>query len=539
MSKKQKRRIAVFDLETDPFLFGRKPEPFAAGFYDGVDYVEFWGSDCVVNLANYCEDRDGDFYLMAHNGGKFDFIYLIERRLLENPVKVINGRIVSAKMGRHTLRDSYAFLPVPLAAYQKDEIDYSHFEKGVRDRYKAEILHYLKKDCEYLFDMVKAFTDRFGVQLTIGGTAIKQLEKFHPFERQNRTHDETFRPFYFGGRVQCFETGHIRRDLKVYDVNSMYPYVMSTMLHPTGREYSYFDGDNVVFNSDYDVIGFEGKPYFIHFEGDNHNALPTRTKSGLDFTISKGEFYTTSHEFKVCMRYGLVKPSAVLSVFVATKTIAFAEYVNHFIIEKVNAKKAGDRIAEIFAKLLLNSAYGKFGQNPDHYKDWIFKTEDLSYTELLNAGYTPYQDYDGVELWERPSDNESYFDVATAASITGASRAVLLEALQHAKGVVYCDTDSIICESYDGDIDSYRLGAWDFEKEGDAIFIYAKKIYALYHKGVCVKLASKGVRMNGEDIIKLCKGINYVYKRDAPNLKMTGEAKFIERELRGLENGTI
>ena len=532
MAKKKKRKIAVIDLETDPFLFGRKPEPFAAGFFDGDAYVEFWGADCVQQLLDYLEDCEHEYYIYAHNGGKFDFIYFVEKKAIENPVKVINGRIVSARLGRHILRDSYAILPMPLSAYKKDEIDYSNFEADKRDLHRADILHYLAKDCEYLYDLLKAFVDRFGVQLTIGGTAIKTLEKFHPFARQNARHDEKYRPYYFGGRVQCFERGHIKKALKVYDVNSMYPFVMSDRLHPTGRQYFDLDVTALEFDDEYNIKGFENVPYFITFTGENFNALPSRTKQGLDFNIAYGEFNTVSHEFKVAMKYGLIKPEQITRVLLAGETINFNEYVQHFNSEKINAKASGDKIAEIFAKFLLNSAYGKFGQNPDNFKDWIFRADDISAVDLINAGYVMAQDFQEIELWERNSESESYLDVATAASITSAARSVLLEAMQSAKGLVYCDTDSMICESYIGNIDKFKLGAWDLEKTGDEVYIYAKKIYALYSAGECVKLACKGVRMTGDDILKLIGGKDYNWKRDAPAFKMSGNYSFVERTLK-------
>ena len=206
--------------------------------------------------------------------------------------------------------------------------------------------------------------------------------------------------------------------------------------------------------------------------------------------------------------------------------------MQHFNSEKINAKASGDKIAEIFAKFLLNSAYGKFGQNPDNFKDWIFRADDISAVDLINAGYVMAQDFQEIELWERNSESESYLDVATAASITSAARSVLLEAMQSAKGLVYCDTDSMICESYIGNIDKFKLGAWDLEKTGDEVYIYAKKIYALYSAGECVKLACKGVRMTGDDILKLIGGKDYNWKRDAPAFKMSGNYSFVERTLK-------
>ena len=43
--KKQPQRVGVFDFETDPFKYGRDPLPFCAGFFNGIQYAEFWNTD--------------------------------------------------------------------------------------------------------------------------------------------------------------------------------------------------------------------------------------------------------------------------------------------------------------------------------------------------------------------------------------------------------------------------------------------------------------------------------------------------------------
>lgn len=552
MAKKKQKRIAVFDFETDPFLYNRTPEPFACGFFDGDEYQEFWGDDCVQQFLKFLEGCENDYYLFAHNGGKFDFIYFVRSKSISNPVKIINSRIVSAKLGRHILRDSYAFLPVPLAVHDKGEIDYRLFERDKRDANKADILEYLARDCESLFKFVSAFIDRFGIQLTIGGTAIKELQKFHPFERTDEEHDEIFRPYYFGGRVECFKTGEILGVKKVFDVNSMYPYVMSKCQHPTGSDYWELETDEFNFDENGDVIGYPGKPFFIAFKGTQKGAFPVRTKTGLDFNIGDsdsapdGIFYTMSHEFKIAKKYGLVSVREIVSIFIPCEIINFFEFIDANIHEKIAGKKLLDKVRELFAKLLMNSSYGKFGQNPDSFKDYYFRYPGEPYPQ---GEWELDDDFDGVELFTRPSLNRSYYDVATASSVTSAARAVLLEALQLAKGVIYCDTDSICCESFDGKIDPYELGAWDLEATIDKAYIAGKKLYAFYGWGIdkktkekfygCLKLASKGVRLQGDDIIKLCRGEVYHYKREAPNFKINGDAVFLHRSVKMLDKNKL
>lgn len=538
-TRKKKRRIAVFDFETDPFLYGRVPVPFACGFYDGETYTDFWGDDCVSRFIAYLEKTPYEYYLYAHNGGKFDFIYLVLAGALRNPVKVINSRIVSAKINRHILRDSYAILPVPLAAHDKGQIDYTLFEREKREENKADILEYLARDCESLYALVSAFVGRFGVQLTIGGTAIKEVARLHPFERTDREHDDLFRSFYFGGRVECFERGEIHGKFKVFDVNSEYPYVMSEHSHPTGLAYYDLEIDAVKFTKTNDLKGFPGKPYFIKFRGAQSGAIPVRLKTGLDFNIPHSSltpddaYFCTSHEFKIAKKHNLVSVSEILAVYVPVNTIQFSEFVAINTAEKIAGKKTGDKPREIFAKLLMNSSYGKFAQNPDSFKDYHLHYAGDPLPDFET--WTLDVDYGEIELYSKPSEQESYYDVATAASITGAARALLLDAIHSAKRVIYCDTDSLVCESLDAEIDPYKLGAWKFEEEIDTAYIAGKKLYALYYQGECKKLASKGVRLTGADIQRLCKGEKITYCNDAPSFKLTGSATFVKRGVKMLD----
>ena len=510
-------RIAVIDYETDPFKYGRIPKPFVAGFYDGEIYKQFWGDDCVQQLVDWLQfDAPHEYMIFAHNGGKFDFFLMLEH--LENPVKIINGRIVEARLGAHKLRDSFAIIPISLAAYQKDEIDYEKFEREHRDSNRDEICRYLRSDCVYLFELVSAFVERFTAKITVGSTAIAELRKFHPFDQQRDVHDAKYRPFYFGGRVEALETGILEGAWEVHDVNSMYPYVMAEYDHPTGRDY--FVSYSAILDKKGRMSGYANAPfYFAHIECVQDGAFPTRVKdSPLDFNVRHGEFWVTSHELKAAMELGRVSQVKVKSVHVPLKTIRFKEYVDYWMAEKIAGKTQGDKIRELFAKFMLNSAYGKFGTNPDNYKDFLIQRigddmppEPWSISSSHRCG---------VNLWEKDAQNKRYFDVATAASITSAARSVLLRALATAKRPVYCDTDSIICESLGQPGDPSRLGAWKLEAEGDTIAIAGKKLYALRQGGKFVKIASKGVRLTGGAIFDLCRGGYVEWENQAPSFSL-------------------
>ncbi len=310
------REIAVIDLETDPFEYNKVPQPFLAGFYDGKRFVAFWGSNCILKLVSFLRASRTEYLIFAHNGGKFDFMYLLEH-LNTGEIKIINSRIVQAKLGPHELRDSFSIMPFALDKYNKVKIDYEKFRAEVREQHRDEITAYLRMDCVYLHELCVGFLYEFGDKLTVGSAALKQLKTFHKFKCGGEGFDARIRKaFYFGGRNQVFESGILRGDFKVYDVNSMYPYVMQAYLHPVG---TCIEVDKRV----------RRNTCFIVAEGHNYGAFPVRTKTGgLDFTQERGTFSTTIHEWQAALDTGSFKPLRVLKTYGFDDRITSTNYAS-------------------------------------------------------------------------------------------------------------------------------------------------------------------------------------------------------------------
>lgn len=541
-TRKVKPIVAVGDFETDPFKFGRVPLPFVCGLmYEipGIErqYHKFWGDDCVSQLLCFLASIKTPMVIYFHNGGKFDFFFLL--RYLENPIKIIHGRIVKARIGIHEFRDSWAIIPMPLAGYKKEKIDYDLMERENREANHEVICNYLYSDCLYLHDLVVAFNNRFGPRLTIAGTAGRELRKFHPQYNQKEPHDRKYRPFYFGGRVECFDSGVIKGDWKVYDVNSMYPFVMRNCVHPIGS--GYVTPNTLALDSQGWFKGFPGHMYFIVVTGHNRGALPVRVKDnngGLSFTEAYGTFHTTSHELRLAISLGLFDVVKIEGAYIPFQTQSFGEFVDTFVEEKVAAKKSKDKIAETFAKLILNSAYGRFGINPFDFYDYYIQVEGA---ERPNSDFEPYEQNSDYTIWRRkvnePDDDDEdkpatgFEDVAIAASITSAARAVLMLAIVQSERPVYCDTDSIICERLGSGcvLSETQLGGWKYEGKGNEIAIAGKKLYALFDEGQEVKSASKGVKLSAAEIRSVADGATVLWENDAPNFSLLGGARFISR----------
>jgi DNA polymerase elongation subunit (family B) len=527
--------IYTCDLETDPFQAGRYPEPFAADFYDGNTHSTFWGVDCIDSLCSYIEKQPPGF-IYLHNGGRFDIYYLM-RLVRGNPALIINGRIVrtfaksSSPSHPHEIRDSYAIMPFALAKYKKDAIDISLLEKETREENREEIISYLRGDTTYLHELCVAFLEMFGNKLTIGSAAMKELQKHHSFESLSKKADAEIRSeYYYGGRVQCFEKGILKGPWKVYDVNSMYPYVMKVFEHPVSMPGSV-------------TRQIRKSTCFVKVKGENLGAFPIRTKQGLSFNSESGIFTISIHEWNVAMEYDLFRPTKILECINFGQHSNFTGFVDSFYDKRERAKMEGDEMHSLFYKFVLNSAYGKFAQNTDKYMEYCITPGD---TNLTKEGWTPYETDDVTKarsyiIWKRKptlGGKEGYtarnYNCATGASITGAGRAVLLKAIACAKQPIYCDTDSIICKKLSGvSFDSKALGSWKEEATAYTACIGGKKLYALFDKaGKCVKQANKGVSLTPQEIHAVCQGEVVTSSRIAPSFHLDGSHNFITRKVR-------
>ncbi len=530
--KPTKKIIAVTDTETDKFFHGLVVKPFCLGFYTGNAYYSFWGEDCVKQFFEFlaAETVNGvEYIIYAHNGGKFDFLFFLDYLDENQNPLIIGARLVKVTFQGQEFRDSMSIIPQALSSYQKDEIDYNKFDVDKREQHRDEILAYLKSDCIYTYDLIAGFHNMFGDKVTVASAALPMLNSFYGFKKiKGMALDDRLRNFYFGGRNQCFETGKLNGDWKVYDRNSMYPAVMRDELHPVSDTFDL-------------GVQLNERTDFALIVAKNDNCLPIRAPNGgLDFTQSYGEFYATIHEINAGLETGTLRIDKIKHTYEFHQKANFADFVNHFYDLRLAAKIAGDKILDILYKLILNSSYGKFAINPRKFKQWTFTISDVPQPLASDAepeGWSMESQDGPLIIWSRPAPQRHGFqNVATAASITGAARANLHRNLALAKRPIYCDTDSIICEGFNGELNETELGGWKLEATGTLAAIAGKKLYGIFNESDLIKKAHKGVNvMNrnfAQDILDICDGQTLRFDNPVPNFKMDGSAKFVSRNIK-------
>jgi hypothetical protein len=582
-TKQRHNNICILDLETDPFDSERQTivKPFLAVFHsDRFDdlgiktdarhpgSVIIWENNdakLIEKILGFIAALPEKFTIYAHNGGRFDYMFFVSR--LRGQVNFKGRGIMSASIDGHALRDSYHVIPESLANLQKDAFDYNNMRRSKRAKFRDEIIGYCVHDCEYLYRYVKEFREQFGNKLTVGQAATAELRKHYPIKRLTEKTDAMLRPYYIGGRVECLKgAGNFQGDYKIYDINSSYMNVMAKYKHPIGDfwDYKFRRGEP---NDD---------TCFLDLTCNNRGAFAGKDENGgTTFEIGRGRFKTTIHEYLIAIKYELISNVEIHECVDCSERTTFEKFVIPR-YEKRQACKAemhamklrgqegsaawhDIKLDDTFNKLIGNSAYGKQGQNPRNFREhWLTSPhEEPPHEWFTSIDALPDADRDLYSLptfedpdywiWEKPSPRHSYHNVGVAASVTGAARAELLEAMQHARGAIYCDTDSLICKTFDGFVHPTDLGAWDMEDEATRIIVAGKKLYGVWHK----TLKKRGPRqlawgMDPRYTIK-CKGSSGLTWRDlermlegysthtvnpAPTLDRYGDQRYIGRDIR-------
>lgn len=520
------RPILVADCETDPFKYGRVPIPFLWNIFDGNTHKTFDGKNCTRNFIKYIRQKRAIVY--AHNAGKFDWHFLIDYIEPFTPIMVINGRIAKFKIDYCEFRDSFNLLPFALKEYRKDKIEYWKMEKQHRQKYMPEIKSYIKSDCKYLWWLVTKFVQLFGLHLTIASTGLNQwrLIERHRTPKSTPYFYDLIKPFYYGGRVECFRKGIINHPFKVIDINSAYPYAM-TFEHPI--------------STDCEITKKLPKNpkkltlCFIKLKAKSTGAFPFRDKTGLNFPNDNIEriFFITGWEYLAAQQLNILTDPKILEIIQFKKHANFSEFANRFYNAKLQAKRDNKQDEYLYAKYMLNSVYGKFGANPRSYHE--YQNIEQKYIDAAMQDNWSFSCLFGKwAIVERPIPEykQRFYNVAISASITGFVRAYLLYALHSVNSPLYCDTDCIACfDIADLEI-SERLGSWSFEADCVNGAIAGKKLYAFKMKNGKYKSATKGVQLKPADIYAIANGAIMTHKSDAPTFSIKKEPVFMSRNIK-------
>jgi hypothetical protein len=379
--------------------------------------------------------------------------------------------------------------------------------------------------------------------LTLAGAAMKRWERISGRKAPNsdRNFFAHFKPWYSGGRVECFQKGRIDGPVQVYDIRSAYMWAMKHE-HPFG------------FNYRTHVAPRSFKPTsFLTIEAVSHGALPWRNERGALLFPCDNElrtYYVCGHELEAALETNSISRLKLINSTEFMEHISFEEYVQFCYDRRLHAQETGDIATDLIEKLFGNGLYGKWAANPDNYGNYVCVPFD-NMEEYLCPHNTPDEcsaaggcdgyKFDGLmgphALLRAPLDEwqQHFLNVATAASITSQVRAKLWRALSAADEPMYCDTDSMFCRR--GNIElGKQLGDWKFEGSADTLWIAGKKLYLcdglIEPKTGKPKMATKGSKLTPQQIRNIVRGGVEMYEPEAPTFSLHKKPDFTVRRIR-------
>lgn len=370
---------------------------------------------------------------------------------------------------------------------------------------------YNKQDVQVLIDAVRLYL-KFITEHKLGPFSITQAsQSFAAFRHRFMSHriliDDNedalriSRSAYYGGRVECFLVGErIGAPTYKVDINSMYPYVMREHNYPTQLA-------TVWRNVELDEYQRLREKYLFTAEcviETDEPVYPVRRNGKLIFPVGRFPANLSTPEIDYAIAHNHLKKIKHLAVY--HNDPIFAEFVDYFYTLRLAAKAANDEQQSFFLKIMMNSLYGKFGQNG---RKW--KTQDQMADENAIRVWAEIDaDSDDVirfrqigriiQLLEGNSESTNSHP-AIASHITANARMYLWSLIlqtgldaDNRRNIYYCDTDSLFVNEYGLNrlhsvIDNTRLGALKIEDVTDKLIIHGLKDYQFGDKVVL-----KGVR---------------------------------------------
>ena len=440
-----------------------------------------------LEVFHYIINESNIKTIFVHNLGGFDGIfiykYLINSFTKENVSSVIDNDnkfiTINLKLKNRSITwlDSYRIFPVSLdelckvfevqGKISKYSIEYNNLNIFYGNRTLLnEFINYAKQDSVCLFNALtiaqQQYLNNYSVDIiNIVSTSSLSLRIFRSHFLKvnipilNHNVDEFVRPSYFGGATDYYKA--YGTNLKYYDVNSLYPFVMKNPIPLEIIKY-YTKMDGISLNS---VFGFF-LAEIITPEDIKHPLLPYKKDGETIYPLGKFKGVYFSEELKNAAEAGY--QIKLISGYEFSKIDLFNSYVDHF----YKIKKNSTRPLKFISKLHLNTLYGVFGRRQDliktiniHPKDItqyasthviksIIQVSDKMWTLLVHSNLnvdTIYSLSMVVDLTDSRQKIDVKSNVAIASAVTSYAR-IHMSKFKNRDDyeLFYSDTDSIMID---------------------------------------------------------------------------------------------
>ena len=523
---KIKYNFYVFDVETT--CLEPMPKNFVFGVIYGFNYTKVLYST-IEFIEEFNNPKYKNKYLFAHNA-EFDLLSIFGNVYTKiDSAAIFNGKFIAAKYNEFMFADSMNIYPTSVEKLGNliglPKLDNTKVKNNTLNstNISKDDIKYCKRDCEIVYKcLLKIFEITGTIKLTMPSLSMYDFR--HNYLKKDLVFSDLvdeFHESYYGGRTEAFKIGKVKA--KVYDVNSMYPYVMQNISLPDVKRLKKItkcDVSYLLFLLDH----YEGmtKITLIHAE-TYFGYIPYRAEvnkaTKLVFPI--GEFTTTVNfnELRFAIKSKVIEITKVHYIIYSTPVKdLFTEYI------KDNYKKrqeATNDIDKMIHKLKMNSLYGKFGMKlkmtTTYYEIIPF---NLIAQLKEEAKYCDIKLFNSIRqdcfiVTENEQLKRSFFSIATISSyITSEARVMLLKALveNEKNNVCYCDTDSVFLEGeFIGDVSS-ELGAFKLEEKKITAIRGLKNYTCVDEKGKA-KDVIKGISKSAVKKKSTLKGNEYEIKQ--------------------------
>lgn len=388
----------------------------------------------------------------------------------------------------------------------------------------------------------RIYSDKIGLCEKCGEAKIKAIKKGdNKLFIKSNIHNIGLNS-YAGGRTQVLgKPAYLYENIYSYDINSLYPYVMKSNVYPSPTS-GYFETPSswklqrLLANNDRLVIAklmLNGKNSTVRFLP----ALDENKRRNYDLNYFNG--WLCEPEIKEALKRGWTVDK-VEELYTFETCNPFEKFVDFFYNLRLEMQKNNDK-NQIFAKLIMNSLYGKFGQKDIKLRiesalaiDRITRYEDWWETHEIKD----YNHMQGVYLEElEPSIISENSFCPIASFCTSYARVELLKAIEKT-GAIYCDTDSIFTNISPelaqelipiGD----KLGEWKMEKFCRYFQPWEPKVYRSFDENMAlIMVKHKGANLSDGDLTKPQKAeMMNKFRASVNNPKMTwGEFRIVEKK---------
>lgn len=322
-----------------------------------------------------------------------------------------------------------------------------------------EILkEYNMKDSEITYkfmDFLQKTYNKIGCNLkvTISASSMdlfrrKYLKK--PIYQENRKKIDYMYKGYYGGRVETFKRGLFEREnieLKYYDVNSFYSFILQTNKYPIINEGRF--KDKVTFE---DIENFDGNCYAeLKIKDKYIPFLPLKTDK-LIFPLGKIKGYYDFYSLRKALIYDYEIIKLGKGLIYENKEFIFKDFITDLYKLRKELKSENNN-TDIIPKILMNSFYGKFGYNYKDKEMIIDGSEIHKYYNKKSYSVIPYSSIPELSYFYRvTTTNKSFIPNYTIPIYASYTTAIAREHLYKIfkkcslEKIYYCDTDSLITD---------------------------------------------------------------------------------------------